>query len=336
MAIVQRVKSKLRRESIHLYRDIRHSIGMDNGFYRQAKGSRILIYHGICQSNHTKFNPIFLTAKTFEQHLQYYKRYFNVVTLDDYYNQKFSPDKFNICITFDDGFANNYKYVLPLLEKYQLPATFFITAIRHAGYDILWNDFLSIVSKYGPTRISYKNEDFAKDKLGRYYSLNSGIKLADMLKKTGFNAKIEMMETLYPLVPFKNNTKDKDYWLQMTAEQIKSLSTSPYATIGAHGYYHNDMAHINLTDSITEIILCKTYLENITQKTIRSFAFPYGSYTPQLVDAAKSAGYNQLLAMDFLFEQDANDAVMRERFTVNPFLSANNQMYATINRRYEQ
>jgi peptidoglycan/xylan/chitin deacetylase (PgdA/CDA1 family) len=335
VTIVQKIKSKVRREAIHLYRDMKHGIGADNGFYAGARGSRILIYHGICLTDHTRFNPIFLTAKTFEQHLIYYKKYFNVLSLDDFYAQKFSSNKFNICLTFDDGFANNYHYVLPLLEKYRVPATFFVTAIRGAGYDILWNDFLGIVSKYGPAQIAYNGEVYGKDKFDKYYSLSNGIRLIDTLRSAGFEAKAEMMESLHTLVPFKNNQQDTDYWLQMTEDQITHMAASPYVTIGAHGYYHNDLALIPQEDGIYEIQASKHYLEGLIQKEVNSLAFPYGSYTRTLTEAAKSVGYKQLLAMDFLFTDDKQDPLMRERFTVNPFISPNNQMYATINRQYE-
>lgn len=336
MSLGKRITSKLRRETIQMYRDARHTLRMDGNFYQKARGSRILIYHGICQTDHTRFNPIFLKLKTFEQHLKYYKKHFNVVSLDDYYQQKFNPNKFNICITFDDGFANNYTYVLPLLEQYQIPATFFITAIRHAGYDILWNDFLGIVSKYGPSEIVYKNERFTKGRFNQYHSQTNGARLVDTLRAADFNAKAEMMKTLYPLVPFKKNNQDADYWLQMTEEQIKRLAASPYAIIGAHGYYHNDLSMIGLQDSIKEIHESKNYLENLIQDEVNSLAFPYGSYTHPLIDAAKHAGYHQLLAMDFHFPEDQHDPAMRERFTINPFLTTNNQMQATINRRYDQ
>jgi peptidoglycan/xylan/chitin deacetylase (PgdA/CDA1 family) len=335
MAILNKIGSKLSREGKYALRDASHRLGLYENFYAEARGSRILIYHGICTDDHTRFNPIFLTLKTFEQHLKFYKKHFNVVSLDDYYQHKFNNNKFNICLTFDDGFANNYKYVLPLLEQYQIPATFFITAIRSAGYDILWNDFLGIVSKYGADQISFKDEFYQKGDHNKYISTKTGISLVERLRSSGFAEKAEMMETLYRSMPFKNNKHDKDYWLQMTTTQIKELSKSRFASIGAHGYFHNDLARININDAEAELINSKKYLENIIEKSVNSFAFPYGSYTPEVVSVAKQTGYNQLLAMDFLNNQDANDTSMRERFTVNPFISANNQMYATITKTYE-
>ncbi|HZX59393.1 MAG TPA: polysaccharide deacetylase family protein [Mucilaginibacter sp.] len=336
MTLTQRIASKLYRESKYLRRDIAHLSGFDEKFYRNARGSRILIYHGICLADHTRFNPIFLKLKTFEQHLQFCQKYFNVVSLDDYYLGNFSDEKFNVCMTFDDGYANNHKYVLSLLKKYQLPATFFVTAIRDAGHDILWNDFLGIIGKYGPKEISYKGELFWKGLFNRYISQKSGKNLADILRSGGFDVKAEMMELLYPLVPFRESKpNDADYWLQMTTEQIRELSASSLVTIGSHGYYHNDLARIPVQDAASEMRHSKQFLENIVDKPVSSFAFPYGTYTRRTVDEAKNAGYNQLLAMDFQFAEDQQDLTMRERFTVNPFISPANQMHATITRSYD-
>jgi peptidoglycan/xylan/chitin deacetylase (PgdA/CDA1 family) len=336
MSLLQTIRSKLGREARYLGRDFAHFTGLDDDLYHNARGSRILIYHGICLKDHTRFNPIFLRLKTFEHHLQFYKTYFNVLSLDDFYRGNLNEEKFNVCITFDDGYANNYKYVLSLLHKYQLPATFFVTAIREAGYDILWNDFLNIVGRYGPQKLVYKDEQFYKGPFNKYISVKSGTSMVEMLRSGGFEVKAEMMNLLYPVVPYKQTrSDDEEYWLQMTRQQIKALSASPLAGIGAHGYYHNDLARMDIRDAAGEMIRCKQYLENTIGGPVNSLAFPYGTYTRGVVSAAKDAGYNQLLCMDFHYNEDHADPTMKERFTVNPFISTPNQMRATITRKYD-
>jgi peptidoglycan/xylan/chitin deacetylase (PgdA/CDA1 family) len=120
----------------------------------------------------------------------------------------------------------------------------------------------------------------------------------------------------------------------MTVEQIRDLSASPWATIGCHGYYHNDLAQLSLENSAQEMKRSKQWLETVTGKKIKAIAFPYGSYSKDVVEEAKRTGFEQLLATDFLFETDAEDKTMRERLTINPFISTINQMHANITGHY--
>lgn len=332
MNTLKKINSILLRKWHYSWNDLSSLAGLNQQRFQKAKGARIAVYHGICQADHTRFNSIFLQLKTFEAHLQFYKKYFHVISLDDYYNQRFSKERFNVCISFDDGFANNYKYVLPLLKKYQVPAVFFITAIREAGYDILWNDFLVLVQKYGPSKFQIWDDEFYKDRHGRYVSsLNSSL-LRDILQAAGFNKKAELMQ-LSELTSCKHKDEE-DYWLQMTEDEIKRLSTSPFVTIGCHGYYHNDLSRIPVNGAKEEMIHSKQYLENITGKEINALAFPYGNYSAEVVAEAKSVGFTQLLTTDFRFPEDRYNPTLRERLTTNPYISINNQMITIINGRY--
>jgi len=331
--IIVSLLSKIKRVFRYKSMDVVAMLGLDKQFFRKARGARMLIYHGICQKDHTRFNPIFLTRKTFEEHLKFYAEYFNLVSLYEFYSGQFSNDRFNVCITFDDGYANNFKYVLPLMEKYKAPISFFITAIRKAGYNILWNDFLGIVTKYGPTTLTYDNIQFGKDRSGRYAAKLTGMTLVEYLKENGFERKEEMMKQLHQLFPL--NTGEEDYWMQMSEDQILTLASSSLATIGSHGFYHNRMDNLSVPEAIDEMKTSKGYLEKLTGKQITALAFPYGNYSRTLVEEAKKIGYNQLLAMDFFYPEDKHDPSLRERFTVNPFISVNNQMHATVVGRYE-
>ena len=335
MKLLRRYIRGLKRRCIYAWQNIAGTYLLNRLLKRHAGEARIVTYHGICIKQHTKFNGIFLKNSTFESHLKFYQKNFNVISLDDYYKGNFHPLKFNICVTFDDGFSNNHKYVLPLLKKYQIPAAFFITAIREAGGNILWNDYLGIFSKYGPKKLMYENVLFDKNKQGRYISAINGANLPEIIRSGAYDLKTEMIKTLSLIYDPRQNIQEEDFWLQMDETQIKELASSTYCTIGTHGYYHNDLAKIPLEKAAKEMIDSKRYLEKITGSTITAIAFPYGTYTNDVVEEAKKAGYTQLLALHYHYPENYTDNMMRERLIVNPYISVINQMHATIKGRYE-
>ena len=106
-----------------------------------------MIYHGIDLHGKTDFNTRFISADYFEKQIAFFSKHFNVVSLDDIYGNRVAQDKLNVAITFDDGYQNNLKYAVPILEKHQVAATFFVTGIRDLGTDILWPD-LEICSRW--------------------------------------------------------------------------------------------------------------------------------------------------------------------------------------------
>jgi peptidoglycan/xylan/chitin deacetylase (PgdA/CDA1 family) len=320
----------MRRKAEYAYHDARTLLSLAPDSFKAARGARIVVYHGICQRDHLRFNNIFLQRKTFEEQLKLFKKYFNVVSLDDYYAGRFSDERLNLCIQFDDGYANQLHYALPLLEQYELPASFFITAIRDAGYDILWNDFHGLLCRYGPEELEFRGERFRKRQglFPSYVSVGSGLGLRETLMPLGFEPKGALIREFSPLVPAH---LDEEYWLQLTTEQIRTLSASRWVTIGAHGYYHNDLSKIAIADAEAEIVNSRRFLEDITGKEIKALAFPYGTYTAALVETAKKAGFTQILPLGI----HHTDPALRERVIINPYVSVTNQLLNLIKKRYD-
>jgi peptidoglycan/xylan/chitin deacetylase (PgdA/CDA1 family) len=326
------LNNKIRPRLNRIGRDLSWSMGFGKKKLQSSTGSRILVYHGICLNDPSKFNTLFISLKQFEKQLLLYKKYFNLISLDELYQTKPGNDRFSICLTFDDGFANNYKYVLQLLEKYQVPAVFFINAKREAGYDYLWNDLLSIAGRYGPSEIDFRDELYTRNNYGKYISGISGEDLVNVLRQHDFEARAELVRKLEIKFDFRKHANE-DYWLQMSIEQIRTLSQSKWATIGSHSYYHNDLAMLSSQTAYEDMAKSKKFLEGIITKEVSSIAFPYGSHSAETVMQAKKAGFHQILATETLNSDDHKS--LKQRFTINPFISPINQMHANISGKYD-
>jgi len=88
----------------------------------------ILLYHRVAESEND-IHRLSVGPKNFEYQLNYLSKKFKIISLErlvnDLKTNKLRRD--SIAITFDDGYADNLYNALPILEKYKVPATIFIT-----------------------------------------------------------------------------------------------------------------------------------------------------------------------------------------------------------------
>lgn len=102
------------------------------GRHRTRRSARIFAYHGVSSTidPNLNFDGFFVHPNVFEQHLCTLAGHYHVMPLDDLVTALHTGTPLPDCaaaITFDDGYLNNFTEALPLLEKYRLPATFFVT-----------------------------------------------------------------------------------------------------------------------------------------------------------------------------------------------------------------
>ena len=101
----------------------------------------ILTYHRVLDDVEGIVGGI--SVESFGKQIEVLSRYFQVLRLDRasmlLSEHKLPPRA--ACITFDDGYADNFENALPILEKHNIPATFFIAAGYLDG-GIMWNDIV--------------------------------------------------------------------------------------------------------------------------------------------------------------------------------------------------
>ena len=103
-------------------------------------GNAILNYHRICPDNDMSKpnNELVVSTSKFKEQLIFLKKNYNLVSLDNLLDFE-KNNKFNISITFDDGYKDNLSYALPILNELNVPATIYvITKFFENDFSIWW------------------------------------------------------------------------------------------------------------------------------------------------------------------------------------------------------
>ncbi len=106
----------------------------------------VLVYHTISAPVEPMLADADISPNRFESQLRWLSRWRRVVTLEE--TLQASARRRLVALTFDDGFQDNLTVALPLLEKFQLPMTLFVTAgfVGREGY--LSENELSEISRH--------------------------------------------------------------------------------------------------------------------------------------------------------------------------------------------
>jgi peptidoglycan/xylan/chitin deacetylase (PgdA/CDA1 family) len=246
----------------------------------------ILLYHGISGVKYGGNQSV----EGFDKHIKFLKNNFNVIPYNQYSSDN-SNNKNQIVLTFDDGFKNNKTNALPILKKYKIPATFFISTYHSKKDMYLWFAYVSGLKRFFKgDGFSFRNEfyDMSLDKrentvlnLKNYllslkpypYAMNDAIK-TELPNVNNFMTDYEINETIAGL-----STSD-----------IKEIGDCDLFDVGIHTIDHPHLTMCDKEEIYKQIVENKKTLESIIQKKIDIIAYPTGDYNLNIIECCKAIG----------------------------------------------
>jgi len=274
----------------------------------------ILIYHRVLDKPDLMRSGE-VNSEIFDWQMALIAHYFNVLPLATALEKMASnslPPR-AVCITFDDGYADNYLNALPILKQYQLSATFFI-ASGYLDGGRMWNDtIIETLRRYPHSKLNLTEIGLATyptstetEKALAANQIIQQIKHLDMDIRADYTHHIAAQVDGLP-----DN-------LMLTSEQLIKLHQSGME-IGGHTVTHPIMAKCPISTLKQEVTDNKMALESLLATPIRFFAYPNGKpgqdYLPEHIQLIQNSGYQAAVSTQWGVANHQTDLFQLPRFT---------------------
>ena len=195
-----------------------------------------------------------------------------------------------VWITVDDGWHGNMSGILPVMTKYNIPITFFISTDPVENRGVFW---FSLVRKF-------------KNNLPQVYQKN--IKKLWLVDE---HIRKEIVEKLEAKVSAEIARE------AMTVSEVQYLSTIPLVTIGSHTVHHVLTPNCTDRELTSEILDSQLKLEEWTGKKVIFFSYPSGKSDGREKKVFRKSGIKLAATTRKKFITSSDDVYHMPRFCVN-------------------
>lgn len=270
---------------------------------KDAQKALILMYHQICDRTNDPWD-LAVQPEKFDRQLNHLKRNYTVVSLDELVDcvRKHEISNKMVAITFDDGFEDNYLNAAPLLEAYNLPASFFISTGQLSNPRLYWWDELENIILQSPCLPVSLELELGKELFYFTFSQPSHLdskavrdisswRYGMAMTSERIHLYVSLWERMRPLsstdqyrildslrawanvdhIRFESGTV-------MTIDQLTELSKNRLFSVGAHTVNHAMLSAQTELVQAFEVSGSQQAIERSLKRSVKSFAYPYGNY----------------------------------------------------------
>lgn len=274
----------------------------------------ILIFHRVLPS-FDPMRPDEPTVDQFDWQMRTLRQHFSPLGLVDALQRMEAgtlPER-AVCVTFDDGYADNEECALPILRKYAVPASVFVsTAFINGGR--MWNDSVREALRiYDGDSLNLNDLGLESYATASYAErLLSAESIISSIKRREPEIRGSIVEAIEQRVEGLPND------LMLTTEQLRALAEGGIS-IGAHTVNHPILASVPDESAQREISQSKEVLEALVQKPVELFAYPNGGpntdYRREHRNMVEQLGFKAAVSTHWGAASGQSDFYQLPRFT---------------------
>jgi peptidoglycan/xylan/chitin deacetylase (PgdA/CDA1 family) len=281
------------------------------GRIRRQHPCIILLYHRIVddQTKYLDKGPgMHHHVRDFAQEIPYLKKHYQVLPMDEVVAHIKSGKGFDrptVAITFDDGYRDNYTIAYPVLKKYDVPATIFLTTSLIGSEERTWTDqiehallqtyreYVVVPALFGEERISIRTK-------GEKRSIC--IELASKLKSMPDSRRKELLRDIFESLRVNGSDPvEPGKRIMLNWDEVREMARNGI-TFGNHSHTHPILSRMSVQEAKEEILISKKIIEDQLGFEVKHFAYPNGraeDFTEEMRDYCQEIGFDSVASVIF-------------------------------------
>lgn len=262
----------------------------------------ILAYHRVMPTDALESYPfdeelISATPAQFEWQMSYLRKYAHPISLNDvieFIDSGTPLPMAAVAVTFDDGFADTYRYAFPILKRYAIPATIFVCTGYMDSNDPFWFELAAYLTYHlephtleAPGGRTFPTGD-------EHYARTSSLReLHGILKDLPNDDRIALISAWTRRFASCITHDAIGHSQPISWTQAKEMAAGGI-DFGSHTVTHPNLARLSSEELNRELSQSKQVLEARLQRAINSIAYPIGTpstYNEHVINATAKQGF---------------------------------------------
>ena len=274
---------------------------------------RNFLFHRVSDDSDPMWPP--MKPSLFSEVISHLTKNFTVVSLEHYLDDPgyFQSKKKIATVLFDDGYKDNIEIAVPILKKYNCPASFYVVTDCIDKNIPTWTyiiDHVFLKTKKQKLELGY---DFVPEKLKSLqlqinHQSNPAVKeIKPWLKKLSNPKRLLVIQSILSQCDDVQMPEKK----MMNWNDIRQLDSDGFI-IGSHSHTHPMLASLQNESEISdELKISAQRIQQELGKIPQTISYPIGSYDERVVRLSAQAGYKYGLAVHQQFFKPVRDHVFK-------------------------